>query len=74
MLSSIIITKNEQAMIEDCLVSLEFSDEILVVDTGNTDNTNTISKAHGAKIVKSSKPYRLQGKLYKYQRTKANNL
>lgn len=53
MLSSIIITKNEQEMITDCLVSLEFSDEMLVVDTGNTDNTNTIAKAHGAKIVKS---------------------
>lgn len=53
MLSSIIITKNEQEMITDCLVSLEFSDEILVVDTGNTDLTNSIAKDHGAKIVKS---------------------
>lgn len=53
MLSSIIITKNEQEMIADCLVSLEFSDEILVVDTGNTDLTNSIAIDHGAKIVKS---------------------
>ncbi len=53
MLSSIVITKNEQEMIGDCLVSLEFSDEILVVDSGNTDLTNTIAKDHGAKIVKS---------------------
>lgn len=53
MLSSIIITKNEQEMITDCLVSLEFSDEILVVDTGNTDLTNSIAIGHGAKIIKS---------------------
>ncbi len=51
MLSSIIITKNEEAMIGECLLSLEFSDEIIIVDTGNTDTTNDIAKSFGAKIV-----------------------
>lgn len=51
MLSAIIITKNEEQMIADCLVSLAFADEILVVDTGNTDKTNAIAKDHRAKIV-----------------------
>lgn len=54
MISAIVITKNEEKMIEDCLKSLAFVDEIIVVDTGNTDNTNKIANSFGAKIVKSS--------------------
>lgn len=54
MLSGIVITKNEEQMITDCLISLKFCDEIIVVDTGNTDQTNQISQKHKAKIVKSS--------------------
>lgn len=53
MLSAIIITKNEEEMIGDCLISLKFSDEIIVMDTGNTDRTNEIATSHKAKIVKS---------------------
>ncbi len=53
-LSAVIITKNEEAMIADCLRTVAFADEILVVDTGNTDATNTIAKKHGAKIVHSN--------------------
>ena len=41
-------------MIGDCLMSVQgLADEIIVVDTGNTDKTNEIAKQHGAKIVKS---------------------
>lgn len=53
MLSAIVITLNEETMIGDCLISLKFADEIIVVDTGNSDRTNIISKDHKAKIVKS---------------------
>ena len=38
-------------MIEDCLVSVDWADEIVVVDSGNTDRTNAIALAHGARIV-----------------------
>lgn len=54
MISAVVITKNEEKMIEDCLRSLSFADEIIVVDTGNTDQTNQIAKLLGAKIVKSA--------------------
>lgn len=40
-------------MIGDCLLSVKFADEIIVVDTGNTDQTNEIAKSSGAKIVAS---------------------
>jgi (heptosyl)LPS beta-1,4-glucosyltransferase len=53
MLSAIVITKNESQMIEGCLQSLKFADEIIVVDTGNTDDTNIKAKKYAARIVKS---------------------
>ena len=53
MLSAIIITLDEEEMIKDCLISLSFADEIIVVDSGNKDQTNEIAKQHGAKIIKS---------------------
>ncbi len=54
MLSVIIITKNEEEMIGDCLMSVkDLADEIIVVDSGNTDKTNEIAKEYGAKIIKT---------------------
>lgn len=52
MISGIVITKDEEKMVEDCLKSLDFVDEIILVDTGNTDKTNSIAKKQGARIVK----------------------
>lgn len=52
MLSAIVITLNEESMIRDCLISLKFADEIIVVDTGNVDRTNIIAKELGTKIVR----------------------
>lgn len=53
MLSAIIITKNEEQLIKDCLLSVSFVDEIILVDTGNTDSTNEIASSLGARIIKS---------------------
>lgn len=50
-LSVIIITKNEAAHIADCLASVSFADEIIVVDSGSTDNTREIAAALGAKVI-----------------------
>ena len=41
-------------MIGDCLISLKFEGEIIVMDTGNTDRTNEIAASHKAKIIKSA--------------------
>lgn len=57
MISAIIITKNEEMMLPDCLKSLDWVDEIIVVDTGNTDRTNQIAKKYKARLVTySGKP------------------
>lgn len=51
-LSVVVIAKNEEANIEECLESLqEMADEIILVDTGSKDNTVTIAKKYKAKIV-----------------------
>lgn len=54
MLSVIIITLDEDQMIKDCLLSTAFADETIMVDSGNTDNTNDIAKRHGVKIVNAT--------------------
>jgi glycosyltransferase involved in cell wall biosynthesis len=50
-LSAIVITKNEAANIGDCLESLGFCDERIVVDCGSSDDTATIAQGKGARVV-----------------------
>jgi glycosyltransferase involved in cell wall biosynthesis len=49
-LSVVIIAKNEQDKIKECLESVSWADEIVLVDTGSTDKTNDIAKKHKARI------------------------
>lgn len=52
-LSVIIIAKNEEKMIGDCLKSVEeLADEILVIDNGSTDKTLEIAQKYGVRIFK----------------------
>jgi len=51
-LSAIIIAKNEALSIGQCLESLHpVADELLVLDTGSTDNTRSVAEASGARVV-----------------------
>lgn len=52
MLSIIVITKNEEANIERCLRSVQWANEIIVVDAMSTDRTVEIAESHGAKVLK----------------------
>ena len=46
-----IITKNEILNIEECLKSVAWADEIVIVDSGSTDGTTDVAKRLGAKVV-----------------------
>lgn len=50
LLSVIIITKNAEPTIGRCLKSVDWADEIVVVDSGSTDRTLEICRALGAKV------------------------
>lgn len=50
-LTAVILTKNEEEMIADCLSSLSFVDKIIVVDNNSTDTTIEIVKKNGAQII-----------------------
>lgn len=49
-LSAILITRDEAADLPDCLASLAFCDEIVVVDSGSTDTTVAIAEGAGARV------------------------
>lgn len=50
MLSVIIIAKNEAHIIRHCLESVRWADEIIVLDSGSTDNTIAIAKEYTDKV------------------------
>jgi glycosyltransferase involved in cell wall biosynthesis len=50
-LSAVIITLNEADRIADCVRSLAFCDEIVVVDAHSTDDTRSIAAGMGAKVI-----------------------
>jgi len=52
-ISVVVLTKNEAGRIGDCLTSLGFADEIIVIDNGSTDDTVKISEKHRAVVYQS---------------------
>ena len=50
-LSVAIITKDEEDRIADCLKSVAFADEVLVVDSGSQDQTVSIAKDYGCNVI-----------------------
>ena len=56
MLSVIIITRNESANIADCLKSVAWADEIVVVDSGSSDDTVAICRDYGCKVLETDWP------------------
>ena len=50
-LAVVILTKNEEQHIADCMASADFADEILVIDSGSTDRTQAIAEAKGARFI-----------------------
>jgi tetratricopeptide (TPR) repeat protein len=52
LLTAALIVKDEEAVLDACLASLtSIVDEIVIVDTGSTDRSRDIAKAHGARVI-----------------------
>ena len=45
-----VLTHNEAHRIEACLKSAAFADQLLVVDSGSTDDTVALARALGAEV------------------------
>ena len=50
-LSLVVITLNEEQRIQQCIESVPFADEVVVVDSGSTDRTIEIAEQAGARVI-----------------------
>ena len=50
-LTVIILAKNEEQHMKDCIASAQFADEVLLIDDGSTDKTVEIAESMGARVV-----------------------
>lgn len=55
-LSVVIVAKNEAHNITECVQSARFADEVLVLDSGSTDDTARLAAAAGARVVSTDWP------------------
>lgn len=55
-LTVIIATKNEAPNIVECIQSVRFADEIIVLDSGSVDGTQDLAKSQGANVVELDWP------------------
>ncbi|MFH1414865.1 MAG: glycosyltransferase family 2 protein [Elusimicrobiota bacterium] len=56
-LSAIVVTYNEEKNLKDCLESLCFADEVIVVDSDSSDNTARIAEDMGAVVLQTDIQY-----------------
>jgi glycosyltransferase involved in cell wall biosynthesis len=56
MLSIIIVTKDEANNIVDCLESVAWANEIIVLDSGSSDDTVSLAIAAGARVIETDWP------------------
>lgn len=54
--TGLVLTYNGERLLDRCLASLDFCDELLVVDSLSTDRTVEIARAHGARVVERAWP------------------
>ena len=50
-LSVVLITQNAAAQLPDCLASVAFADEVVVVDSGSSDGTAEVAACYGARVL-----------------------
>ena len=57
-----IITKDEEGNLPDCLASVKWAEEIVVVDSRSTDRTRAIAAAAGARVIERDFPGHIEQK------------
>ena len=53
-LSAVVVARNEEAQLDDCLAALGFCDEIVVVLDRTTDGSAEIARRHGARVIEGA--------------------
>ena len=71
-LSVMVMTKNEEKNIVDCLQSVSWAKDIIVLDDCSTDRTCDIAKSHGARVVERKLDIEGRHRNYGYSLAKEN--
>ncbi len=69
-ISVAVIAKNEADRIGDLLKSVDFADEVIVVDSGSTDGTQDLCREMGAKVIFNAWPGHVAQKQFALESTK----
>jgi len=57
MISTVILTKNEEKSLAKCIESVSFSQEILIIDNGSQDKTISIAQKYATRIIEMSEKF-----------------
>ncbi len=71
-LSVVVLTKNEESCIAECLESVKWADEIIVIDDESTDKTVEIAKGYTSRII--AKKMDIEGRHRNWAYAQARNL
>jgi glycosyltransferase involved in cell wall biosynthesis len=70
-ISAIILTKNEQSMIVNCIETLRWCQEVIVIDSQSTDSTVQLAKRAGAMVYSTDKESFDQRRNYGLEKARA---
>ncbi len=65
-----IITRDEEGNLPDCLASVRWADEVVVVDSRSTDRTREVASAAGARVIERDFPGHVEQKNFAVEQAK----